>query len=245
MPSVRAALVLSAVLLAPVGAQPQSAAPRPRSGAFAKQFQEAYAAYQAGQYPAATVLLEGLESSAATNFDLHELLGLVYAAEHKDQEATAQLRTAVRLNRSSVPARNNLATSLVHLGRFAEAEQEWKEALRLEPEDYSATRSLARAYLQSEQVDKALPLLEKAQRIQPGRADNDYDLALAYLLLQRAGDAEAVAANLARVTTLVRCTIYSAGSARKRASTSRLPTSLQRQRTWSQARTISSSGPAS
>ena len=64
----------------------------PRSAASAQQanldrdFQSAVAQYESGHYPEAAAQLEKLLPQAPQSFELHELLGLVYAAQSKNDQ---------------------------------------------------------------------------------------------------------------------------------------------------------------
>jgi len=154
-----------------------------------RQFQSAVAQYDAGHFAEAAAQLEHLVPSAPQSFEIHELLGLVYAAESEDAKALKHLEAAVRLKPDSAVARTNLATNLSHSGKLDLAEAQFRKALALEPQDFDANHNLADFYLQSNKIPDALPLLEQAQRINPSSYTNGYDLALAFFLTGQLGDA--------------------------------------------------------
>ena len=77
-----------------------------------RQFQSAVAQYNAGQFAEAAAQLEKLLPQAPQSFEVHELLGLVYAAESKDSKALEHVDIAVRLKPDSAAARTNLAANL-------------------------------------------------------------------------------------------------------------------------------------
>jgi len=145
-----------------------------------RKFQSAQAHFNSGQYPAAQQELEALDKAVPNSFDVLELLGLVYSAEGHEEKATPLLEHAVRLRPQSGPARNNLATNLVHLGKMPLAEKEFKKVVELEPESFDANHNLGAFYLRTENVPAAIPYLEKAQRFDASAYDNGYDLAMAY-----------------------------------------------------------------
>jgi tetratricopeptide (TPR) repeat protein len=151
-----------------------------------KLFQSALSQYQAGHFSDAASQLEKLLPSAPKSFEVHELLGLVYAAQSKSQQSIEQLQIAVHLKPGSAAARTNLATALLHGGKSAFAEEQFREALTLEPNDFQANHNLAEFYLQSGNITQALPLLEKAQQVNPSSYNNGYNLALAYFLTGKA-----------------------------------------------------------
>ncbi len=154
-----------------------------------KEFQAAVAHYEAGQFAQAAATLETLLPRAPESFDLHELLGLVYSAQSQDAKANPHLEKAVRLKPDSTPARTNLATNLVRLGRPALAEKEFRKAVDLDPRNFDTNHNLGEFYVQAGKLPQALPFLEHAQSIDPAAYDNAYDLALAYNLTGRTADA--------------------------------------------------------
>ena len=167
----------------------QSSLPLASTGDMNAQFQSALAHYRAGKFVEASLELEALLPRAPQSYELHELLGLTYAATSKQQKSVEQLSLAVDVKPDSSPARTNLATALVHAGRATEAEAQFKKALALEPDNYSANHDLAVFYLEAKKLKDALPLLKEAQRINPKAYDNGYDLAEAEFLDGKLDDA--------------------------------------------------------
>jgi tetratricopeptide (TPR) repeat protein len=163
-----------------------------------RQFQSAVAQYHAGQLAEAAAQLESLLPRVPTSFEVHELLGLVYAAQSQDAKALEQLEMAVRLKPDSPAARTNLAATLSHAGKLDLAGEQFRKALALEPKDFQANHNLGEFYIQSGKIADATPFLEQAQRINPSSYDNGYDLALAYFLTGRLSQAEQLAQNLLR-----------------------------------------------
>jgi tetratricopeptide (TPR) repeat protein len=98
----------------------------------------------------------------------------------------------------SAAARTNLATALLHDGKSASAEEQFRKALTLEPNDFQANHNLAEFFLQSGKVAEALPLLEKAQQINPSSYDNGYNLALADFLTGRTNDSRQLVQKLSQ-----------------------------------------------
>jgi tetratricopeptide (TPR) repeat protein len=154
-----------------------------------RDFQSAVAHYEAGRFGQTIALLEKLLPQTPDNFEVHELLGLAYSAQAQDAKANPHLEKAVLLNPASVPARTNLATNLVRLGKLGPAEKEFKKAVELEPQNFDTNHNLAERYVRTGKVGEAVPLLEKAQQIDPSSYDNGYDLSLAYLMTERLSDA--------------------------------------------------------
>ncbi len=163
-----------------------------------RQFQAAVAEYDAGKLPEAAAHLEALLPYAERAFEVHELLGLVYAGESQDAKAVKQLDIAVRLKPESAAARTNLAASLVHTGKPELAEVQFRKALDLEPANYDANHNLGELHIQLKKMAEAVPLLQKAQDIHPSY-DNGYDLALAYFLTGNLSQAKQLVQNLQQI----------------------------------------------
>jgi tetratricopeptide (TPR) repeat protein len=163
-----------------------------------RQFQSAVAQYDAGRFAEAAAQLEALLPYAPKIFEVHELLGLVYAEQSQDAKAVEQFQIAVRLKPDSAAARTNLAASLFHSGKPELAEEQFRKALELEPRNYDANHNLGELYIQSRRIADAVPLLEKAQEIRPSY-DNGYDLAMAYFLNGKLSLATQLVQNLEQI----------------------------------------------
>jgi tetratricopeptide (TPR) repeat protein len=146
-----------------------------------RKFQEAVQLYDSNHLDEAAVRLEQLVREVPQNFDVHELLGMVYSAQGRDADAIEHLQNAVRLKPNSAAARTNLATNLVRAHKLVPAEVEFKKALTLEPASYDTNHNLGEFYVADGKLSQAIPYLDKAHRIKPTAYDNGYDLALAYV----------------------------------------------------------------
>ena len=163
-----------------------------------RQFQSAVAQFNAGKYAEAATQLESLLPYAPKSFEIHELLGLAYAAQSQDSKALEHFQVAVQLKPDSPEAHTNLAASLSHLGRTEQAGEQFRKALALEPHDYDANHNLGEFYVQAGKLAEAAPYLEEAQRIQPAAYDNGYDLAMAWFLTGRYEQAHQLVQTLLR-----------------------------------------------
>jgi len=155
-----------------------------------RDFQAAAAQYDSGQYAEAAAKLENLVREAPESFEVHELLGLVYAAQSQDARATQHLQKAVKLKPDSAPARTNLAANFARLGKMDLATEQFKKAVDLDPRNFETNHNLAESYVRSGKVAEATLFLEKAQQIEPSSYDNGYDLSLAYLQTNRLSEAQ-------------------------------------------------------
>jgi tetratricopeptide (TPR) repeat protein len=145
-----------------------------------RAFQSATAHYEAQDYAEAQKELEPLLARLSDSFEVNELMGLVYAAQGRDDEANRYLKNATRLKPNDPAAHTNLAVNLVHLGKNSLAELEFKKAVDLEPGSYDANHNLGEFYIRTEKITEAISYLEKAQSENPASDDNGYDLTLAY-----------------------------------------------------------------
>jgi SpoVK/Ycf46/Vps4 family AAA+-type ATPase len=75
-------------------------------------------------------------------------------------QAIQALRDAVKISPENVPLRQHLADTLLTLGRFAEAEQEYRQALALAAGNVALRLGLARAYYQQDKNSQALVIIE-------------------------------------------------------------------------------------
>ena len=161
-----------------------------------RKFQEAVELYDSNRLPEAAAQLEALVHQLPQSFDIHELLGMVYSSQGREQEANEHLQKAARLNPNSAAARTNLATNLVKLHKLAPAEVEFKKAQALEPASYDTNHNLGEFYITSSKLAEAIPPLAKAYLIKPDAYDNAYNLALAYLETGNSAKAKTVAQDL-------------------------------------------------
>jgi tetratricopeptide (TPR) repeat protein len=161
-------------------------------------YQSAVADYDAGRYGEAAARLESVLPYAQRSFEVHELLGMIYASLAQSEKAVDQLKLAVQLNPKSAAARINLGTALLHSGKASWAGDQFREALALEPQSYDANHNLGEFFVQSGKLAEARPLLERAQKIDPDSYDNGYDLAMTDFTLGQLSDARAVIQDLVK-----------------------------------------------
>jgi tetratricopeptide (TPR) repeat protein len=161
-----------------------------------RDFQSAVAQYDAGHLPEAAAQLEKLVREAPQVFEVHELLGLVYAAESRDAQATQQLEAAVRIKPNDPAARTNLATSLIRTGKLPDAEEQLKKAVALDPRSYDANHNLGEVYIRTGKLEAAVPYLRTAHDVDASSYDNEYDLALAYLYTDKPNSARQIVRTL-------------------------------------------------
>jgi len=75
-------------------------------------------------------------------------------------DAIEALRAALQLSPENLPLRQHLAQSLLGVGRFEEAEREYREALALAPQNAELKIGLAVSYLQQNKLSQSLVVVE-------------------------------------------------------------------------------------
>jgi tetratricopeptide (TPR) repeat protein len=168
-------------------------AEEPQKQQLDRQYQSAVANYDAGRFATAAGQLETLLPYAQKSFEVHELLGLVYASLSQNSKAEEQFKIAVQLNPNSAFARTNLGTCLLHSGKEELAGEQFQKALQLDPKSFDANHNLGQFYIQSGRIAEARPLLEAAQSIKPDSYENGYNLAMTDFTLGHFDDARQVA----------------------------------------------------
>ena len=164
-----------------------------------RQYQAAVADYDAGRYAQAANELEKLLPHAPRSYELHELLGMVYASESLNDKAIDHLKTAVQIKPELCEARVNLGATLAHAGKSELAGEQFRKAVRLEPKNYDANHNLGEFYIQSGKLSEAQPYLDQAYQIHPDAYDNGYDLAMADFLLGKRDQARQVIHDLIKL----------------------------------------------
>lgn len=171
-------------------------AQEPSREALDNQFHQAAADYEAGRYQQAASTLEPLLPYATRSFEVHELLGLVYAGLSNNVKAEEHLKLAVQIAPNNVAGRTNLGAFLMQSGKPALAAEQFKRALQIDPGDYDANHNLGEFYIHSGKVSEAQPLLLKAQIANPDSYENGYDLVLAEFTLGKLKPASEIARKL-------------------------------------------------
>ncbi len=171
-------------------------AQEPSNQALDRQFHQAASDYDAGRYQQAASTLEPLLPYATKSFEVHELLGLVYASLSDQAKAEEHLKLAVQIEPNSVAGRTNFGAFLMQSGKSALAAEQFKRALQLDPTSYDANHNLGELYIRAGKISDAQPLLLKAQNANPDSYGNGYNLVLADFMLGKLADARDLAKNL-------------------------------------------------
>ncbi|NDJ11952.1 MAG: serine/threonine-protein kinase [Acidobacteriia bacterium] len=120
----------------------------------------------------------------------HAILGQVYGAVGRQQEAIAHLRKAIEIAPGNAEAPRQLAQILSETGQLKEAEESYVRATKARPTDWYGYLLLGVFYIQQERYAEAEQALRQAQTLTP---DNDVlyrNLAAVYIFEARYADAE-------------------------------------------------------
>ena len=121
----------------------------------------------------------------------HDAVASLYLDAGLTDEAIAQYRESLRLNRGSAPTHYNLGFALSVRGRRGEAIAEFQEALRIDP-DYAQAHNNLGALLQLDgQPDAALEHYRRAAAIRPDNVEARANLGQLLSIRGRAAEAAA------------------------------------------------------
>jgi len=97
-------------------------------------------------------------------------LGLLYARQHRVEEAEAEFRAAMRIEPQYVPAYVNLADLYREQGKEADAEKVLREGLRQVPDNAELHHALGLALVRQKRLSDAVSELRKAATLAPDSA---------------------------------------------------------------------------
>jgi tetratricopeptide (TPR) repeat protein len=110
-------------------------------------------------------------------------LGVIAQQRGNHQQAIVRFRQAIALQADYGPTRLLLGSSLLALGKNADAMRELKRAVTLMPDQPQPRLQLAKAYEASENWIGAVEQLQKLVALAPGDAEYSYQLGKAYTKL--------------------------------------------------------------
>jgi len=159
--------------------------------------------YDAGQYAAAIRRYERVIAKDPSFVRAYDNLGLCYDALNQSDQAAAQYRKAVELNRRAATPEGwpalNLGKLLRTRGDVDEAEGLFREALKYNPRFPQAHYQLGVLLEHRGKIDEATAELVKAAELDPEYADPHYALMRIYQRQGRTADAERALAAFKRL----------------------------------------------
>ncbi|HVQ29587.1 MAG TPA: tetratricopeptide repeat protein, partial [Vicinamibacteria bacterium] len=111
---------------------------------------------------------------------VHNNLGIVYQRRGEHAKAAEQFRAAARLDPGYAAPRILLGTSLMALGRAAEAKAPLQQAVKLAPKDPLARQQLAQAYERTDNPAGAVEQYRALRDLLPQDPEYTYRLGKAY-----------------------------------------------------------------
>ena len=112
--------------------------------------------------------------------DAHNLLGIIHQQQGRQQEAFAEFRRAIELNRRSPAAYVNLATTLQALGRLDEARGALETALVLDPRAADAHTNLGTMFFNAGDLPRAREHYLRAIALDPENPEAHNNLGSVY-----------------------------------------------------------------
>ena len=123
---------------------------------------------QLGQVDRAETLLKRAIDVAPSRLEAYGLLGRIYAAQRRIDEATAQFQQLVQRNPKSIAANTMLAMLLEAGQKWPDAEKQYRQTLGLDPRAAVAANNLAwRLLTDDRNLDEALQFAQAAVRQSP------------------------------------------------------------------------------
>ncbi len=120
-----------------------------------------------GNLPAATSQAEAIVAQFPTDPDAAILLGTLYVAQQRVNDAEAVLRRALEAHPKHLDLLNNLGSILAQSGQTEKAEQIFTRVVTVEPKVFDHRVRLASFYDFSRQPEKAEGVLREAIRMEP------------------------------------------------------------------------------
>jgi len=168
------------LLIASAALHAQALAP-----ALATRFSEGVEALKAGQLDLAEAAFRDVLARGGDRAFVHHNLGIVHQQRNQHVEALAEFRAAARLDPAFGPARLLAGSSLLALGRAAEAVTELERAVRLLPNEKAAHLQLADACEQAGNVPCLVREVRTLAALAPADPEYSYRLGKAYLQLSQ------------------------------------------------------------
>jgi Tfp pilus assembly protein PilF len=122
-----------------------------------------------------------------TNYSAHNILGVVYAREAKDDKALYHLNEAIRLKPERDKPYNNIGLILEKQGKYKEALRYYAKSVELRPDDFRAINNMGIVHVRQGNYAEGIQAFKQALKLNPRARDTRNNLAIAYF---RAGDTQ-------------------------------------------------------
>jgi tetratricopeptide (TPR) repeat protein len=172
-------LVLTAISLALAAAVAAQELP----AALQAPFEEGVRALKAGRLDEAETAFRAVLAKGGETAYVHNNLGIVLQERGQHEKAVVEFRAAARLDPAYVAPRILLGTSLLALGRVAEARAAAERAVKLAPREPLARLQLARVLERALDWTGAVEQYRTLRELKPDEPEYVYALGNAYLRL--------------------------------------------------------------
>jgi tetratricopeptide (TPR) repeat protein len=142
----------------------------PSEGEQGSVYEQAEAAFMAGNDDEASALLAEIPEDAPETARAHNLRGLIHARRGNTALATLEFKEALRIDPKLSQAHNNLGALYLQDGRLDLATASLESAVAEDPYYLAAHKSLAEAYYKSGQMDKAQEELELIKELESAQS---------------------------------------------------------------------------
>lgn len=149
-----------------------------RSSANKSLFDKAHAAVEKKEFANAIKLLNQIVEKDKNDFQCWTLMGTLYLAQEKQEEAEKSYLTAIEVKPTYVLPLVNLGRLRISQKKFEDAVDLLTRAVELKPESPDANLLLGEAYLRLKKGSKAIPYLNEAGKL--GRIEAHLDLGWLY-----------------------------------------------------------------
>jgi len=149
-----------------------------RSPANKSLFDKAHAAVEKKDFANAIKLLNQIVEKDRNDFQSWALLGTLYLAQEKPEDAEKAYLTAIEVKPAYVPPLINLGRLRITQKKFEEAVDVLTKAVEQQPESPDANLLLGEAYLRLKKGSRAIPYLNEAGKL--GKIEAHLDLGWLY-----------------------------------------------------------------
>ncbi|HEY0762576.1 MAG TPA: tetratricopeptide repeat protein [Pyrinomonadaceae bacterium] len=149
-----------------------------RSPANKSLFDKAHAAVEKKDFANAIKFLNQIVEKDRSDFQSWALLGSLYVAQEKPEDAEKAYLTAIEVKPAYVPPLINLGRLRITQKKFEEAVDVLTKAVEQQPESPDANLLLGEAYLRLKKGSKAIPYLNEAGKL--GKIEAHLDLGWLY-----------------------------------------------------------------
>jgi arylsulfatase A-like enzyme/Flp pilus assembly protein TadD len=140
----------------------------------------AFVLRETGRLDAAIEVLERASRMREPDAELLATLGGYLQEANQLQRSLSVLEAAVKLNPSEIDAHEKLAVTYTRLGRFADAEREFRFVLSVDPGSPMTYNNLGSMFLAQNRTTDAIDALSRAVALDPGLANAHNGLGVAY-----------------------------------------------------------------